>query len=519
MLRMEKALIAWLGLTDIKVSQGDTTMAPGPIARVVETERFERVELLSNYSDAVLKRGAREYVAWLEGRHPESKVRLHQAPLDDPTDHKAILDRATEFVDGLLAETSPPHLTFHLNPGTPSMHAIWLLLAKAKYPAELIQSNDKARKKADQVRKVRLPFEISADFHPELLRKSDDDLARLILSLPPDAPEFDDIIYKCRPMKEAVALARQVAPRRVPVLILGESGTGKDLFARAIHEASGLAGEFIKVNCGAIPEGLAESELFGHKRGSFTGATSDRTGHFLAAHGGTLFLDEVGELSQDVQVKLLRALQVGEVTPLGESRSRSVEVRVIAATNRNLAKSVQDGEFREDLYFRLAVWVMNLPPLRDRGDDVGLLIDHFVQKLDSDLASQPGYKPKKLSASARNLLKAQLWPGNIRELENALIRASLWVTGPTIGKREVERALDVATPCRADGILGRPLGDGLDVQELMDEVARHYIVRALEAAQGVKRRAAELLGLGSATTLSNWMDRLRIKAPGKQTDS
>lgn len=516
---MERALIAWLGITDIKVSQGDTAMAPGPIARVVATKQFERVELLSSYSSADLKRGAKEYVSWLEEQHPECEVRLHQAPLDDPTDHKAILEEATGFVDGLLAEDSPPHLTFHLNPGTPSMHAIWLLLAKAKYPAELVQSNDKARKKADQVRMVRLPFEISADFHPELLRKSDDDLTRLILSLPPDAPEFDDIIHKCRPMKEAVALARQVALRRVPVLILGESGTGKDLFARAIHEASGVEGEFIKVNCGAIPEGLAESELFGHKKGSFTGASSDRKGHFLAAHGGTLFLDEVGELSPDIQVKLLRALQVGEVTALGESKSRRVDVRVIAATNRDLAKSAQEGAFREDLYFRLAVWVMKLPPLRERGDDVGLLIDHFVEKLDSDLAGQPGFERKKISATARNLLKAQLWPGNVRELENALIRASLWATGPTIGKREVERALDVATPSGAEGILGRPLGDGLNVQELMDEVARHYIVRGLEGAGGVKRRAAELLGLGSATTLTNWMDRLKIKVPSRGTKS
>jgi transcriptional regulator with GAF, ATPase, and Fis domain len=505
---MERALIAWLGITDIKVSQGDTKMAPGPIARVVESQQFERLELLSNYTNADLKRGAREYVSWLKEQHPACKIRLHQAPLDDPTDHKAILGKATEFVDGLLAEDSPPHLTFHLNPGTPSMHAVWLLLAKAKYPAELIQSNEKAHIRADQVRKVTLPFDISVDFHPELLRKSDDDLTRLILSLPPDAPEFDDIIHRCRPMKEAVTHARQVAQRRVPVLILGESGTGKDLFARAIHEASGLKGDFIKVNCGAIPEGLAESELFGHKKGSFTGATGDRKGHFLAAHGGTLFLDEVGELSKELQVKLLRSLQAGEVTPLGESRSIQVDVRVIAATNRDLAKLVQDGAFREDLYFRLAVWVMKLPALRERGDDVGMLIDHFVKKLDSDLAGQPGFEPKKLSATARNILKAGLWPGNARELENALIRASLWAAGPTIGKREVERALDVATPFSAEVILGRPLGDGLNVQELMDEVARHYIVRALEEARGVKRQAAELLGLGSATTLTNWMDRL-----------
>jgi len=516
---MDRALIAWLGVTDIRVAGGATELAPGPIARALESQAFERVELLSNYTDADLKRGAKEYVAWLKERHPDSKIRLHQAPLDDPTDHKAILERATEFIDGLLAEKSPPHLTFHLNPGTPSMHAIWLLLAKAKYPADLIQTNDRARKEADQVRKVRLPFAISVDFHPDLLRKSDDDLTRLILSLPPDAPEFEDIIHKCRPMKEAVALARQVAARRVPVLILGESGTGKDLFARAIHEASGLDGEFIKVNCGAIPEGLAESELFGHKKGSFTGATSDRKGHFLSAHGGTLFLDEVGELPPDIQVKLLRTLQVGEVTPVGESRARRVDVRVIAATNRDLAKAVREGAFREDLYFRLAVWVMKLPPLRERGDDVGLLIDHFAAKLDADLAGQPGFEPKSLSAAAKNLLKSQLWPGNVRELENALVRASLWATGSTIGKREVERALDVAAPGGAEGILGRPLGDGLNVQEVMDEVARHYLLRALETSGGVKRRAAELLGLASATTLSNWMSRLKIKAPSNKVGS
>ena len=515
---MTSALFAWLGVTDIRVARGDEARAPGPVARAVESGVFDRIELLSNYVTEDLARGATEYVAWLRERAPRCDVRMTEAPLANPTDHRAILEAATRRVDDVLAEPSPPELTFLLNPGTPSMHAVWLLLAKSRYGARLVQTEeepldeDDAWRVADHLRGVDLPVDISADFHPELLRRSDGELTRLVQSLPPDAPEFDSIVHRCTPMKEAVALARQVAPRGVSVLVLGESGTGKDLFARAIHEASDRSGSFVKVNCGAIPEGLAESELFGHVKGAFTGAVVAREGHFRAADGGTLFLDEVGELPLEVQVKLLRVLQSGELTPVGGSKTHQVNVRVVAATHRDLPALIREGRFREDLFYRLAVWVMKLPPLRERGDDVGLLIDHLVEKVDEDLVGQPGYEPKRLSAGARNLLKGQPWTGNVRELHNVLTRASLWTSGPVIGKREVEKALDTGLSSAPAGILGRPLAEGFQVQDVLDEVARHYVQRALDDADGVKRRAASALGLGSATTLSNWMARLGLPA-------
>ena len=197
--------------------------------------------------------------------------------------------------------------------------------------------------------------------------------------MPDEAPEFNDIIHRSEVMQRVILKARRIAPRSIPVLIEGESGTGKELFARAIHDASPRKEKpFVAINCGAIPAELVESELFGHEKGAFTGANTARAGHFEAAHQGTIFLDEIGELPKGMQVKLLRTVQEGEVKRIGATQARKVDIRIIAATNRNLIDEVAAGNFREDLFYRLAVAVIKLPPLRERAGDVSLLIDHFL---------------------------------------------------------------------------------------------------------------------------------------------
>jgi transcriptional regulator with GAF, ATPase, and Fis domain len=229
------------------------------------------------------------------------------------------------------------------------MAAVWIILAKTRFPAELIQSSAKYG-----VQTASVPFDIAADFIPDLLRNSDAKLKQLSAAEPPETPEFADIIHRSQAMRRIIARARYVASRSVPVLLEGASGTGKELFARAIHKASVRREKaFVPVNCGAIPPDLVESELFGHEKGAFTGATDARPGYFENADNGTLFLDEIGELPLAAQVKLLRALQEGEVRRLGGKHAKKVDVRIIAATNRDLLEEISSGRFRADLFYRL----------------------------------------------------------------------------------------------------------------------------------------------------------------------
>lgn len=430
----------------------------------------------------------------------------HLAKLASPTSHEEIYRVAVQVLEAVRATAPDTDVTFHLSPGTPAMAAIWLLLAKTRYPARLIESS-----REQGVKEVIVPFELSAEYTPGVNRGADDALTRLMQGLPPESPAFTAIVHRCAPMKRTVAMAHRLALRDVPVLIQGESGTGKELFARAIHQVSARSGQpFVTVNCGAIPQELVDAELFGHERGAFTGATAARAGYFESADGGTLFLDEIGELPLASQVRLLRVLQEKEITRVGASRSKPINVRVIAATNRLLPAEVQAGRFREDLFHRLAVGVLLLPPLREREGDLGLLIDSMLSVINAEAASQPGYKHKKLDTAARNLLIGHAWPGNVRELHNTLLRASIWATGDKIVREDVVASLAVTVAPKGESVLGRPLEQGVSLPDLLGEVARHYLERAMAQAHGNKTEAARLLGLGSYQTLTNWLQKYGV---------
>ncbi len=237
-----------------------------------------------------------------------------------------------------------------------------------------------------------------------------------------------------------------------------------------------------------------------------------RKGHFEAANSGTLFLDEIGELPKDMQVKLLRVLQEGEVVRLGASEPISVNVRIVVATNRNLVEEVREGRFREDLFYRIAVAYLKVPPLRDREGDVGRLIDHLVEQINQEnekQSGQPGYKRKEISAGARNLLLNHSWPGNIRELQNTLRRAMVWADGEMLDKQDIEEAL-LPPYDKGGDILNRPLGGGFSLEELLGEVARHYLQRANQAA-ATKKKAAELVGATSPQTFTNWLAKYKVE--------
>jgi two-component system response regulator AtoC len=300
-----------------------------------------------------------------------------------------------------------------------------------------------------------------------------------------------EIIVASAGMTKAIELAERVAPHPTTVLITGESGTGKELIARLIHESSGRgAAPFIPINCGAIPENLLESELFGHVKGSFTGATGDRAGLFEEADGGTILLDEIGELPHSLQVKLLRALQEGEIRRVGESKSRKVEVRVLAATARDLESDVQTGRFRSDLYYRINVIRVHLPPLRHRVDDIPVLVRHFVETFNETLSLDvEGFEP-----AAMKKLMGYSWPGNIRELENVVERAIVLADGPTIGVDELPEI--VRDPKAALKVTSETLSsDELSVKKRTYELEKQLIARALEVTDGNRTRAAELLDL------------------------
>jgi DNA-binding NtrC family response regulator len=497
---MKRVLLTWVGSVDIKASRagGDDL---GPIASTLRVLPFQEAVLLSSHPAAE----NRAYAAWLR-RHVEAQVTIREEPLTGPTRYSEIHQAAVRAVRAVLERLgSAAQLTFHLSPGTPAMAAVWILLSKTVFPAELIESS-----RAHGVATVEVPFSISAEFLPDLLQRRDEELARRAVEAPPEAPEFEAILHRGASMRRLIARARRVALRSVPALIEGESGTGKELVARAIHRASPRAGRpFIAVNCGAIPAGLTESELFGHERGAFTDARTARLGHFREAAGGTLFLDEVAELPLHAQVKLLRTLQAGEVVPVGASAPIAVDVRIIAATHRNLLAEVSAGRFRSDLFYRLAVAVLVVPPLRERSGDVSLLVDHALEQVNAEGAADPGYVARRLTPAARNVLLSHAWPGNVRELFNTLRRAAIWSLEPSIDAETVREAL-LGDPRAAPSVLDRPLGDGVALPEIMADVARHYLERALKEAEGNKTRAAALLGLGSHQSLTNWMERYGV---------
>lgn len=296
------------------------------------------------------------------------------------------------------------------------------------------------------------------------------------------------------PMRQVTRIIDKVSAYRTTVLIVGESGTGKELVAQAIHRASPRAEQaFVPVNCGAIPESLMESELFGHKRGAFTDAHCDKPGIFQEASGGTLFLDEVGEIAPALQVKLLRVLQEGCVKPLGAAREVPVDVRVVAATVRDLAKDVQVGRFREDLYYRLNVLQISVPPLRERLGDVSLLIDHFIEQNNARL----GTHIEGMEERARKRLLGYGWPGNVRELENLMERAVVMAEGRVIQLGDLpERVLQA--PSVTDDILKS--GD-LSVKRALKHIELQLIKRALAKTDGNRTAAAKLLELSPRALL------------------
>lgn len=485
-------LFSWIGQHDLDAAG---KAEQGPVLATLKAGSFQQATLLYNYEREMVS----PYLDWLR-MQTETPVEAHHICLDSPVHSGQIYEAARRRLNALSAPERAD-LSILLSPGTPAMHAVWILLGKTAFPCRFFQSS---REKG--VEEIDIPFALSAEYLPAASALDGVQVARLAHIEASELAAFDDIITRNPAMTQLKARGHILAQHDVPVLITGETGTGKELFARAIHNASPRANKpFIALNCGAIPGELVDSVLFGHRKGAFTGANSNQPGVFEQADGGSLFLDEFGELAADVQVRLLRVLQDGSFTPVGGQQAQRVNVRLITATHKDLQAAVADGHFREDLFYRVAVGVLHLPPLRQRDGDLLLLAEHLL----ANIATRTDISPRMLSVAARNRLLRHPWPGNVRELYSTLMRASLWCAADTISATELEQAL-FTIPVQAAGILDHDIQAGIDLDALCDEVQRHYIRQAVEVTGGNKSEAAQKLGIKNYQTLNNRMKKLNM---------
>ena len=310
---------------------------------------------------------------------------------------------------------------------------------------------------------------------------------------------YHKIIGNSRQIQDVIKFIEKIADTDSTVLVTGESGTGKELVSKTIHYNSSRSKKpFVPLNCAAIPKDILESELFGHGKGAFTGAISTRLGRFELAHNGTLFLDEIGELAPSLQVKLLRVLQEKEFERVGGIKTIKVDVRIVTATNRDLEKAVKEGTFREDLYYRLNVIPLHLPPLRKMKEDVPLLIEHFIH----DISKRKKRALPKLTAETMNCLCQYRWPGNVRELENLMERLIILKEGDDVNPEDLPERLREKLHDNDVSLTGQRLSsDGVDLNSMIDDIENNMIVQALEISKGVKSKAANLLGLNRTTLI------------------
>lgn len=459
---------------------------PGPILSLLHARRFDHVILFS--TPATLQITA-DTKAQIQNRIPGIEVALRDVPLADPTDYTAILRSLRRHIRDIVDAHSGADFSIAVASGTPHMHACWVLLAAGgEIPAKIL--NVRPPRFVTKESPLVAETDLSEDEFPAVRAR----IATVEVS-PEAPPDFEaavrqlGIVGDHESMRAVLETVAVLSASNSPILIRGETGTGKELLARLVHRLSGRPADlFVPINCAAIPEDLVESILFGHKRGSFTGAGNDQTGKFDLANGGTLFLDELAELPIPMQAKLLRVLQDGMVEPIGDKKPHKVDVRVVAATNRDVAKAIKQGKFREDLYYRLNVGEVVIPPLRDRRSDIPRLALHVLDHVNATMR-----RPKRLSQAALARLQSHAWPGNVRDLGNVIERSV------RLSRDEVLDADDllIAEPVtHADPLSALPEPQpGFNLEQFLGSARKQIILRAVEIAGGNQSEAARLLGI------------------------
>jgi len=459
---------------------------PGPIISLVKFRNFDRIILFSTPNTGKNTSDTKDVILFL---NPRLEVEIKDISLIDPTDYLAILQGLRHHIREIINQDPVADYFVAVASGTPQMHACWLLLAASgELPARLLN----IRPPRFVTRDVPLVSEIdvtSPEFPVIRLNVTPIEVPEIPAADLQSAIRKLGIVGDHPAMRKALETAALLAQSYLPILILGETGTGKELFARFIHLVSGRPSDrFIPVNCAAIPQELVESILFGHKKGAFTGALSDQLGKFDLADKGTLFLDELGDLPLPIQAKLLRVIQDGMVEPVGARKPHQVEVRIIAATNQDLRRAIQAGKFREDLYYRLNVGEIRLPPLRDRRSDIPPIALNILDRINAHFR-----RPKRLAPKALTRLQAHSWPGNVRDLENVLERSARLTSKEVLAADDLLISEPLASPDPL-AMIPEPFA-GFSLEEFLSQARQQLVLRAMEKAYGNQSAAARLLGL------------------------
>ncbi len=457
----------------------------GPILSLLQVKPFSHVILFStpNTENNTL---ATEKV--LEKLFPALPVETKQLLLSDPTDYVAILRGLRTHFSAISEKFQTANFFISVASGTPQMHACWVLLvASGEIAAHIIHVRPPrfVTKDSPLISEVDLTLPDFPIVRSSILNVETDDASLDVAGTIKKLGMVGD--HPC--IRKSLETAAMLAQSDVSILILGETGTGKEVVAKFVHLLSGRpVDQFVPINCAALPENLVESILFGHKKGSFTGAISDQEGKFDQADGGTLFLDELGELPMPIQAKLLRVLQDGLVEPIGAKKPHKVDVRIIAATNKHLSKAIKNGQFREDLYYRLNVGEIYLPSLRERKSDIAKIALTVLDRINATLK-----KPRRLSPGALARLQGHSWPGNIRDLENVIERSV------RLARRDVLEADDliISEPLAKHdplAVLPEPSPD-FSLEDFLSSARKQLMLRALDLADGNQSKAAKLLGV------------------------
>ncbi|MGE4499536.1 MAG: sigma-54 interaction domain-containing protein [Hydrogenovibrio sp.] len=499
---MSKVVLSWVGETDLRLFENNENI--GPVIGFLQQEdrSGQNCFLLFNYD----YERVRPFLDYLDNSFPELVIQPVAANVSDPTSYAEIYPLVFQLLTQIkeTPDLQNHQLNILLSPGTPTMQAVWVLLAKTQFPA-VCWSGFKGEYSI-----VELPFKIELEYLASASQNSDQSLQNAFEN-ERIHKSFANIIGESEVMQEQVRKAKKLSQRNVPALILGPTGSGKEVFAQAIHHASPQnQGEFVAINCGALPQELAESILFGHVKGAFTGAVANQTGLIKQADKGTLFLDEIGELSLDLQVKLLRVLQEKTYRPIGGRKDESSNFRLIAATHRNLLDKVVEGCFREDLFYRIAIGVIKLPALNERGDDLELLTQHLLKQINQELADQPGYQSKKLHTSVKKVIKNHAWQGNVRELRATILRVCAWSDNKEITAEEFSDAI-IQRQTKTEQLLQEDISQGIDLEEKINQLQTHYILKAKALTGNQITKMAKLLGFKNHQTLTKRLEKLNLE--------
>lgn len=503
--------ISWVGahdLTPLKDSHRDKNSL-GPIMGMVDSDIGKKIDHFhlihgAGYLDDLFML----FQSNLK-KITSKGVTLHRVNLKDPTSYRHIY----EIVRNIFNQYSDPSINWHIqtSSGTPQMAAIWLLIATTfpKKNMTLYQGHYHPDQKRSIMTQVEIPFNIALSFLPDL-QKGDEQL-----TFPgwDRVPEYSNIMHHSQKMSQLLKVTWRISKFNVPVLIQGETGTGKELFAQAIHATSARKNKIFKTfNCAAVQDTLAESTLFGWAKGAFTNALKDSKGIFEQAEGGTVFLDEIGDLSMDIQRKMLRFLECGEIQRAGDGFTKRVDVRIVAATHKNLLEMIQEGTFREDLYYRLSVAVLKLPALRERREDILPLADHFLEKINHEFSQveEIEYQKKQLSAESRLFLEREYWAGNVRDLYHVLERAAIWEESGIIIPELLQSVMIDRKEVTTLQIPKVEHLESVDLQEILFQTEAAYIKAALKKTGGHIKKSAERLGYNSFQNMTTRMKKMGI---------